>query len=91
MSLTKKDISKLLSSELHITMNEANEIIDKFILSIIKCSKKSSIKLTNFGTFTHKITKRRVGRNPKTLESYIIPSTNKLVLVPSKKVKESLN
>ena len=54
-------------------------------------SKSKSIKLSGFGTFSFKKTPKRTGRNPKTKDSYIIPSLNKLNFKSSNKVKKQIN
>ena len=61
-------------------------------LSLIKSSSKlRPVKLSSFGTFSFKKTPKRLGRNPKTKDSYIIPELNKLNFKPSNKIKENLN
>ena len=44
-------------------------------------------KINNFGTFYKKQTKKRVGRNPKTLEEYPINPFTKIYFRPSNSVK----
>ena len=50
-----------------------------------------SVKLSRFGSFNFKKTPKRLGRNPKTKDSYIIPVLNKLNFKPSTKIKENIN
>jgi nucleoid DNA-binding protein len=50
-----------------------------------------SIKIGRFGTFQKYQTKERIGRNPKTLKSYIIKPIDKIKLNISNKVKETIN
>ena len=54
-------------------------------------SKLTSVKLSSFGSFSFKKTPKRLGRNPNTKDSYIIPELNKLNFKPSNKIKENLN
>ncbi len=87
----KKLIAKLISDELKITTTSGTDFINTFI-SIIKVNSISkNIKLSNFGTFYSHKTPKRVGRNPKTKESYIIQPRVKINFKPSKKIKEVLN
>jgi integration host factor subunit alpha len=91
MSLTKRDIAKNISLSSTLTLLESSKLLDKFIQKTIVSSKKSNLKLSNFGTFSYKLTPKRVGRNPKTKEEYIIKSRKKLSFSSSKKIKELIN
>jgi integration host factor subunit alpha len=91
MSLTKRDIAKNISLSSTLTLLESSKILDKFIQKIIVSSKKSNLKLSNFGTFSYKYTPKRIGRNPKTKEEYIIKDREKLSFSSSKKIKELIN
>ena len=91
MSLTKRDIAKNISLSSTLTLLESSKILDKFIKKIIVLSKKSNLKLSNFGTFSYKLSPKRVGRNPKTKEEFIIKNRKKLSFSSSKKIKELIN
>ena len=85
----KKNIVKNTPMNL-ITINQSANPLDSFLSLLITKSKTKTVKLSGFGTFSMK-TPKRIGRNPKTLISYIIPETNKLNFKPSQKLKEKLN
>lgn len=88
---TKSSISKTLANELKLSKKECDDLVNEFVSIITNESKIKILKISKFGTFyTHK-TKERIGRNPKTKESYIICSRNKLVFKPSQKIKEKIN
>ncbi len=89
--MNKLLISKVLASNLGISHSESQKITEEFITLIIKNSKSKKIKLSRFGTFYIHKSPNRLGRNPKTKESYIIPSFNKLAFKASNKTKEILN
>lgn len=91
MNFSKNDIAKNISKKSLVSAGEAKKILELF-LSIIKIkSNLRSVKLSSFGTFSFKKTPKRLGRNPKTKDSYIIPELNKLNFKPSNKIKENLN
>jgi len=91
MSLGKKDIVKNISSKALISLADSQIFFDNFI-SLIKIKSTSHIiKLSGFGSFHRKVSPRRKGRNPKTLQEYQIPSKNKIHFYPSNKVKTNLN
>ena len=56
MSLTKRDIAKNISLSNNLTFSESTNILNKFIQKIITLSKRSNLKLSNFGTFSYKFT-----------------------------------
>ena len=91
MSLTKNNIINYLKKNSSLSVNEASSIFESFLSVIKSKSKSKSVKLSGFGTFSFKKTPKRVGRNPKTKDSYIIPELYKLNFKPSNKVKEQIN
>jgi len=91
MSLTKRDIAKNISLSNDLTYIESSKIVDAFIKKIIISSKTSNLKISNFGTFSYKLTPKRIGRNPKTKEEFIINEKKKLIFSSSKKIKELIN
>ena len=88
---TKSSISKNLKNKLDINLTNSNVFLDKFLTIIKNESKSKKIKISGFGTFFLHTTPKRIGRNPKTLESYIINPTKKLIFKASSKVREILN
>ena len=91
MNLGKKYISKKISKEIQMNIKNSDDLLNSFIEIIKEESTKKNIKIKNFGTFYNKKTAKRVGRNPKTMNSYIIRPFTKLQLLVSKKVREILN
>ena len=91
MSLTKKDIVKSISKQTSNNEIISAKILEFFIDAIKKHSNNKYVKISGFGSFYYKKTKKRVGRNPKTMESYIIAPRNKLHLSTSNEVKKLLN
>ena len=88
---TKLKIAQKISREINITQQESKFFLDCFLGKISDQSKTMKIKISGFGTFSTKRTLERVGRNPKSKESYIIPSFKKLTFNASAKVKGDLN
>ena len=91
MNLTKNNIVNKIKTNSSLPSNEALRMFESFLSLIKTQSKTKSLKLSGFGTFSFKKTPKRIGRNPKTQDSYIIPEIKKLNFKPSKKVKEQLN
>tara|TARA_B100000780_G_scaffold185092_1_gene129949 strand:+ start:1441 stop:1716 length:276 start_codon:yes stop_codon:yes gene_type:complete len=91
MNINKKNISKNISKKSQVSNIEGSQILESFISLIQTNTKLKVLKLSGFGSFQTRITPERLGRNPKTKESYIISSRNKLSFKASNKIKEILN
>jgi integration host factor subunit alpha len=91
MNYSKTDIVKDISKKSLVSTGDARNILESFLYLIKNKSKLRTVKLSSFGTFSFKKTPKRIGRNPKTNDSYIIPELNKLNFKPSNKTKENLN
>tara|TARA_Y100000590_G_scaffold175750_1_gene200779 strand:+ start:3601 stop:3849 length:249 start_codon:yes stop_codon:yes gene_type:complete len=63
------------------------------ILDIIvdNLNKHKKIKISNFGTFSLRTKKSRIGRNPKTKEKKTITQRNVVLFKPSKDFKNYIN
>ena len=91
MSFNKTNILKNITKKSEVSAGEATNILESFLLLVKNKSKLRLVKLSSFGSFGYKKTPRRLGRNPKTNVSYIIPELNKLNFKPSNKIKEKIN
>ena len=91
MNFSKTSIIKNISKKSLVSSGDAASILESFLLLIKNKSKLRSVKLSGFGSFIFKKTPKRLGRNPKTKDSYIIAELNKLNFKPSNKIKEKLN
>ena len=92
MTLTKKHLSAILKKELKLSVDISNSIVDE-IFHAMKATLRSqkNIKLSGFGSFETFVTKERMGRNPKSMENFKIPSQNKVRFSPTSKAKYFLN
>ena len=91
MSITKKNIIKNINKETAISIEDATILMESFLLLVKKHAKTNKVKLSSFGAFRFKKTPKRIGRNPKTSDSYIIPELNKLNFKPSNILKDKIN
>ena len=70
----------------------SENILEDILLNIIDGLKKNKkVKISNFGTFSLRLKKSRVGRNPKTKEEKIIKGRNVVLFKPSKEFKSYIN
>ena len=91
MNFSKTNIIKNISKKSLVSSVDAKSILELFLSLIKNKSKSRLVKLSGFGSFSFKKTPERLGRNPKTQDSYIIPELNKLNFKPSNKIKENIN
>ena len=70
INLTKKDLVNLIYMQIGFSKQISENLIDEFfsLIDNSKLKKEKKIKLSNFGTFTIRLKKARIGRNPKTKE-----------------------
>ena len=90
MSLTKKDISKEISRNIEISDLESLKFLKAFLQNV-KIMSTNNLKISNFGVFYKKNTKKRIGRNPKTKQEYVIEAASKIFFRPSNFVKKHIN
>ena len=92
MTLTKKELAQNLSDQTELSVADAKKFVDLFFDTIKEqLNSGKTVKLSGFGTFDVVQTKERVGRNPKTMEEFPIPSKRKVKFTVSPKVKKSIN
>ncbi len=92
INLTKKDLVNAIYMQIGFSKNITENLIEDFFLSIIdSLNKNKKVKITNFGTFTLREKKNRIGRNPKTKEEKIISKRNVVLFKPSKDFKTLVN
>ncbi len=89
--MNKTDLVIAVSEEVDITKKTAEKAIDVFLRKIQeKLETGESVKLSNFGVFTLKVKKERVGTSPVDGKKIIIPQTRTITFKPSKNLKETL-
>ena len=92
MTLTKKELAQNLSDQTELSLADAKKFVDLFFDTIKEqLNSGKTVKLSGFGTFDIVQTKERVGRNPKTMEEFPIPSKRKVKFTVSPNVKKSIN
>ena len=92
INLTKKDLVNLVYMQIGFSKQVSVRLIDEFFSLIIKSLKREGkLKISKFGTFTVRMKKSRIGRNPKTKETKVISSRDVVLFKPSKEFKEFIN
>lgn len=90
--MVTKDLVDYLRINFTYTKEESNYIIAG-ILNEIKNSIKlgNEVKLQGFGTFKSKLSKSRIGRDPRTGERVDVPAKKKISFKVSKEFKNLVN
>ena len=91
MNLSKINITKYIAKKSLISEREGSKILEFFLHLVKSRAKSRPVKISGFGSFSLKKTPKRIGRNPKTKESYIIHSVQKIKFTPSCKLKKQIN
>jgi nucleoid DNA-binding protein len=88
-TMNKDEIVKAIQAmKFKVSKGDIKRVINVFMNTIIDTvSKGDKVIIKNFGTFTLRKRKERVGRNPKTNQQVIIPEHYVLVFQPSKNLK----
>ena len=92
INLTKKDLINSVYMQLGFSKQISESLIEDFFKNIVLNIKdKKKMKLSKFGTFTVRLKKSHIGRNPKTRESKLISSREVVLFKPSKEFKKLVN
>ena len=92
INLTKKDLINLIYMQIGFSKLIAENFIDDFFSLIIdNLKKEKKIKISKFGTFSVRLKKSRIGRNPKTKETKNISERNVILFKPAKEFKLLVN
>ena len=92
INLTKKEIINSLYMQIGFSKKISEDLLED-ILNVItdNLKKYKKIKISNFGRFSLRSKKSRLGRNPKTKEKKIISERNVVLFKPSKDFKDYIN
>ena len=90
-NLKKIDIAKHLSISTGFSLRLSKKLIDDLIILLVKNIKSGKLNIKNLGSFKLVFKKKRVGRNPKTKEEYVISARNVVSFSPSRSVYSEIN
>lgn len=88
----KKEIVKNISIETGLPTSLSLKIVDHIISILVSNVRlEKTYKIKNFGTFTLRRKKKRIGRNPKSKINHEISERNVIVFKPSEDLKKKIN
>ena len=89
---TRNDIIEAISQNVGLSLSASSNVIEEiFELILSELEKGEDVKISSFGTFSVRHKNLRIGRNPKTMEEFVIPKQKKLIFKASNSVKNNLN
>jgi len=92
INLTKKDIINSVYMQIGFSKKISENLLEDILNTLIdNLIKNKTVKITNFGTFSIREKKERIGRNPKTKEKKIITGRKVVLFKASKQFKKILN
>ena len=92
INLTKKDIINSVYMQIGFSKKISEILLEDILVNITNnLIKYKKIKIGNFGTFSVRLKKSRVGRNPKTKEKKLISKRNVVLFKPSNNFKNYIN
>ena len=85
---TRNDIIEQIQLEMGISISDSSKIFEEIIEEVLlSLEDGNDVKISNFGTFSVKKKKSRIGRNPKTGIEKEITARNVISFYPSKSMK----
>ena len=92
INLTKKDLVNIVYMQIGYSKSISENLINEFFSLIVSnLIKEKKLKISNFGTFSIRKKRSRIGRNPKTKEKKIISDRKVVLFKPSKEFKIFIN
>ena len=92
VNLTKKDLVNRIYMQIGFSKEITENLVDEFFsLIVLNLKKEKQLKISNFGTFSIRFKKSRIGRNPKTKEAKTISERKVVLFKPSKDFKKLIN
>jgi nucleoid DNA-binding protein len=89
ISMTKKEIARMISEEVGLTNQKTLQVVQRLLDVVIEVlANEGQVELRNFGVFKIKIRSSRTGRNPKTGEPIIIPERSNITFKAGKEMEE---
>ena len=92
INLTKQEIVNSIYMQIGFSKKISENLLEDFFeIILLNLKKYKKVNISKFGTFELRFKKKRIGRNPKTKETAIIPERKVILFKPSKELKNKLN
>ena len=87
----KENISEKLSTKTGLSVVVCKKLVNDLILIAKSKIKNDTLILKNIGTFKVIQKNKRIGRNPKTKQTFVINSRKSIRFTPSKNLSKKIN
>ena len=87
----KKNLISNLSKKTGYSINFSKKLVNDLLEILVENISKGNLNLKNIGSFNLINKKKRIGRNPKTKEEFIIRARKSISFSLSKKISDELN
>ncbi len=91
INFQKEDIARILSAKRGFPISYSKKLIEDLLDLMIEIINTDKLSLKNFGNFKILNKKPRLGRNPKTKETFIISARRTLTFKTSRKFSSEIN
>lgn len=91
--MTKSELIDMISKEHeHINRYEAEAVVNEVLTTIVDAlAEGDRVELRGFGSFSTKVRRARIGRNPKTGDSVDVPPKHMPHFKPGKEMRERVD
>lgn len=90
--MKKSDIVDAMAKKTHMTKKDMEAALTAFLETVEEALKDGEkVTITGFGTFEVRERAERLGRNPRTKETMMIPPSKTPAFKPGKGLKEKIN
>ena len=91
-TVTRTTLVEALNQEVGLSRNECAELLEDFLRAITdRLAEGATIKISNFGSFSVRHKRARMGRNPKIGEEVPISARRMVMFKPSQRLKHRVN
>ena len=91
-TVTRTTLVEALNQEVGLSRNGCAELLEDVLRTITdRLAEGTTVKIANFGSFSVRHKKTRMGRNPKTGEKIPISARRVVVFKPAQKLKHRVN
>ena len=91
-TLTRIDLSEAVFSEVGLSRYESSQLVESVLEHISNALvKNEAVKISSFGTFSTRVKRPRMGRNPKTGTEATITGRKVITFRPSQLMKDRVN
>ncbi len=91
-NVTRTTLVDALNQEVGLSKNECAELVEDILRTITdRLAEGTTVKITNFGSFSVRHKRTRMGRNPQTGEKVPISARRVVVFKPAQKLKHRVN